>query len=268
MDRCVNVDGEAYLACSPLGDRAGLRYKVSIVINPLVLMNGIARARTTAYARSPLWLPLRQARAFAMGSLASFVLLVLHQGRYSIVAGVIAAIVLDLGLVFNFVARLSPAQTRDLMLSRRGLISKALLYDRMLLGVMASIAFLNISLRDASSHHASLSVDIAMYSLGILAIWAELQLSFALTYASVFFAGNPTRLSDGDESKELIFAGSDPPVFLDFLYVATTVALTFSMSDVSVESSRLRRIVLFHALLSFFFYSLILSVVANLVVTT
>jgi len=40
------------------------------------------------------------------------------------------------------------------------------------------------------------------------------------------------------------------------------------MSDVSVESSRLRRIVLFHALLSFFFYSLILSVVANLLVVT
>jgi len=45
-------------------------------------------------------------------------------------------------------------------------------------------------------------------------------------------------------------------------------SVSFSMSDVSVESSRLRRIVLFHALLSFFFYSLILSVVANLVVTS
>ena len=64
------------------------------------------------------------------------------------------------------------------------------------------------------------------------------------------------------------FCRQRSPVFLDFLYGATTVALTFSMSDVSVESSRLRRIVLFHALLSFFFYSLILSVVANLVVTS
>jgi uncharacterized membrane protein len=211
---------------------------------------------------------LRQARAFAMGSAVSIVFVALHQGRYSIVAGVIGAIVLDLALVFTFITRLSAAQTRELMVSRRGAVNKSLLYDRMLLGVLASVAFLNISLRDASSHHASLSVDIVMYSLGILAIWAELQLSFALTYASLFFAGNPARLSDGDESKELIFAGSDPPVFLDFVYVATTVALTFSMSDVSVESSRLRRVVLFHALLSFFFYSLILSVVANLVVTT
>ncbi len=225
-------------------------------------------ARTSAYGRSPLWLPLRQVRAYGIGSLVSIVLVALHQGRYSIVAGVIAAIVLDLGLVVNFVARLSPAQTRELLESRHRSVSKSLLYDRLVLGVLASIAFLNISLRDVSSHHASLSLDIVMYSLGILAIWAELQFSFALTYASVFFDGNPASLSGDDESKELIFAGSDPPVFLDFLYVATTVALTFSMSDVSVESSRLRRIVLFHALLSFFFYSLILSVVANLVVTT
>ena len=68
--------------------------------------------------------------------------------------------------------------------------------------------------------------------------------------------------------RTLVLQAAIPPVFLDFLYVATTVAFTFSMSDVSVESSRLRRIVFFHALLSFFFYSLILSVVANLVVTS
>ena len=225
-------------------------------------------ARTSAYARSPLWLPLRQARALAMGSFVSIGFVVLHQGHYAIVAGVIGAIGLDLALVLHYVARLSAAQTRELMVSRRGVVNKSLLYDRMLMGVLASVVFLNISLRDASSHHANLSLDIAMNSLGILAIWAELQLSFALVYASLFFAGNPSSPNEGDGSKELIFAGSDPPVFLDFVYVATTVALTFSMSDVSVESSRLRRLVLFHALLSFFFYSLILSVVANLVVNT
>jgi len=47
--------------------------------------------------------------------------------------------------------------------------------------VVASIAFLNISWRDASTHHAILSVDIVMYCLGILSIWAELQISFPLT---------------------------------------------------------------------------------------
>ncbi len=225
-------------------------------------------ARTTTYGRSPLWLPRRKLRAYGLGALVSILFMVAHHGRYSIVAGVIAAIGIDLAMVLSYTARLNPVETRELIESRRGAVRLTLLYDRLILGVLASVAFLNISLRDASSHHASLSVDIVMYSLGILAIWAELQLSFALTYANVFFAGNPTSLNGEEESKELIFAGSDPPVFLDFLYVATTVALTFSMSDVSVESSRLRRIVLFHALLSFFFYSLILSVVANLVVTT
>lgn len=224
--------------------------------------------RTTTYGRSPLWLPRRQLRGYGVGALVSILFFVVHQGRYSIVAGVIAAIGIDLVVLLNFTARLSPAETRELIESRRRAVKLSLLFERLILGVLASVAFLNISLRDASSHHASLSVDIVMYSLGILAIWAELQLSFALTYANVFFAGNPTVHNAEQESKELIFAGSDPPVFLDFLYVATTVALTFSMSDVSVESSRLRRIVLFHALLSFFFYSLILSVVANLVVTT
>ena len=226
-----------------------------------------ASSRTTPYGRSPLWLPRRQIRAFGLGTLVSILFFAVAQGRYSFVAGVISAIAFDLVVVLGFLGRLNPAQARELLESRSGIISKSLLYDRLVLGVVASIAFLNISLRDASTHHASLSVDIVMYSLGILSIWAELQLSFALTYANVFFAGNPVGVGGDVESKELIFAGSDPPVFTDFLYVATTVALTFSMSDVSVESSRLRRIVLFHSLVSFFFYSLILSVVANLVVS-
>jgi len=145
-------------------------------------------SRTTPYGRSFLWLPRRQARAYTVATLVSILFFAIHLGRYLIVAGVIAAIAVDLVVLLTFLGRLNPAETREL---------------------------------------------------------------------------------DGEKkSKELIFAGSDPPVFLDFLYVATTVALTFSMSDVSVESSRLRRIVLFHALLSFFFYSLILSVVANLVVTS
>jgi uncharacterized membrane protein len=225
-------------------------------------------SRTTPYGRSPLWLPRRQARAYILATLVSILFFAFHLGRYSIVAGVIAAIAVDLVVLLTFLGRLNPAETRELVESRQGSVGLTLLYERLVLGVVGSMAFLNISLRDASTHHASLSVDIVMYSLGILAIWAELQLSFALTYANVFFAGNPGRQNGEKKSKELIFAGSDPPVFLDFLYVATTVALTFSMSDVSVESSRLRRIVLFHALLSFFFYSLILSVVANLVVTS
>jgi uncharacterized membrane protein len=69
-------------------------------------------------------------------------------------------------------------------------------------------------------------------------------------------------------SQELIFPGSDPPSFTDFIYVANAVALTFAMSDVNIESSRMRKTVMFQALASFMFYTLIFSVVANLMINS
>ena len=68
--------------------------------------------------------------------------------------------------------------------------------------------------------------------------------------------------------QELIFPGDNEPVFTDFLYVANAVALTFAMSDVTIESSRMRKIVMIQALSSFMFYTLILSVVANLMINS
>jgi len=65
----------------------------------------------------------------------------------------------------------------------------------------------------------------------------------------------------------LIFSGVDEPVFSDLLYASVTKALTFAMGDVSIESSRLRRTILIKSLLSFIFYTMIFSVVANLLIS-
>jgi uncharacterized membrane protein len=67
--------------------------------------------------------------------------------------------------------------------------------------------------------------------------------------------------------QELIFSGVDESVFSDFLHVSVTIALTFAMGEVSIESSRLRRTILIQSLLSFIFYTMIFSVVANLLIS-
>jgi len=59
-------------------------------------------SRTTTYGRSPLWLPRRQLRGYGLGALVSILFFVVHQERYSIVAGVISAIALDLVVVLGF----------------------------------------------------------------------------------------------------------------------------------------------------------------------
>ena len=53
-------------------------------------------------------------------------------------------------------------------------------------------------------------------------------------------------------------------MFSDFLYVADAVGLTYAMSDTSLEACAVRRIVLFHSLVSFLFFSTVLSALLNL----
>jgi uncharacterized membrane protein len=64
------------------------------------------------------------------------------------------------------------------------------------------------------------------------------------------------------------FPGSPEPTYLDFLYVSFTVGLTYAMSDVNVINEVQRRMVLIHSVVSFFFYSMILGVVLNAIVTS
>jgi uncharacterized membrane protein len=54
----------------------------------------------------------------------------------------------------------------------------------------------------------------------------------------------------------------------DFLHVSFAVGLTYAMSDVNVTNEIQRRTVLIHSIIFFFFYSTVLGVVLNAIVTS
>ncbi len=58
------------------------------------------------------------------------------------------------------------------------------------------------------------------------------------------------------------------PSYLDFMYISFTVGLTCAISDVNVISAIRGRWVPVHSLISFFFYTTILGVVLNAIVTS
>jgi uncharacterized membrane protein len=64
------------------------------------------------------------------------------------------------------------------------------------------------------------------------------------------------------------FPGTPEPTYLDFLYVSFTVGLTYAISDVIVTNEVQWRMVLIHSVVSFFFYSTVLGVVLNAIVTS
>ena len=67
------------------------------------------------------------------------------------------------------------------------------------------------------------------------------------------------------ESQRLIFPGGLRPTYGDFLYFSFTIGMTFQVSDVQIADAKIRRLVLLHGAISFFYNSVILALTINLV---
>jgi len=219
--------------------------------------------------RSPLMEPRRPLISLATGSLAGWITALLDGGHW-FAAAVIVAMAVDLLLVLRFTLRLSAGATRQLFEAAD--LKRGRLLTRALMVFLISVVFLIFSIhRIPLVQGNEKPLHLSVYFLGVMLCWLELQLAFASYYAKIYFKNNPlddptATDVDDDGPQELIFPGADEPVFSDFLYVSVTIALTFAMSDVSIESSRMRRTILLQSLLSFIFYTMIFSVVANLLI--
>ncbi|MGD0586602.1 MAG: DUF1345 domain-containing protein, partial [Oryzomonas sp.] len=136
----------------------------------------------------------------------------------------------------------------------------------LLVNVTLGVILTSVGNRTAINARTILSLS----ALSVVLSWLLLHTAFGQQYARLYY-------DDFDEQGQpfpgglrggLTFPGTDLPNYHDFLYVAFTVGLTYAMSDVSVTSNRLRRLVLIHSMISFFFYSMVLGVVLNAVVTS
>jgi uncharacterized membrane protein len=91
--------------------------------------------------------------------------------------------------------------------------------------------------------------------LTVVVSWAMVHTVFALRYARLYY----TKPVGGIDFK----SRDEHPDYHDFAYVAFTVGMTFQVSDTDIQSRRIRRSVLGHALLSYLFGAVILAVAVN-----
>ena len=97
-----------------------------------------------------------------------------------------------------------------------------------------------------------------MAALGVISAWGVLHTSYALHYAYLYYRSEET-------AGGLAFPGEQSPDQLDFAYFAFTIGTSFAVSDVDVTDRAIRRAVLGHQILSFFYNTSILALVINLV---
>ena len=101
--------------------------------------------------------------------------------------------------------------------------------------------------------------------LSVVASWAAIHTMYATHYARMYFGGDGVSENTQKGDGPLIdFHQSESPRYSDFVYVAITVGMSYAISDTDVGSSRLRRTLVFHALLSYFFGTVIVALLINL----
>lgn len=105
----------------------------------------------------------------------------------------------------------------------------------------------------------SLILALASAPLG----WTVLHFVSAFHYANLYYVGpDPTCT----EAFPLKFPGTDRPGPWDFIYFSLVVGMTAQVSDVLVQSTRMRRAVMAHSVASFFFNTVLIAMAVNAVV--
>jgi uncharacterized membrane protein len=121
---------------------------------------------------------------------------------------------------------------------------------------LASLAAILIELGDKNVTHDPRHLALAVVTIALS--WAFTHTIFALHYAHEFYAEN--RYVDGG----LAFPGKDKPDYWDFLYFSLVIGMTSQVSDVGVTAKAIRRTVMAHGVVSFFFNATLVALMVNI----
>jgi uncharacterized membrane protein len=103
-------------------------------------------------------------------------------------------------------------------------------------------------------------LEILLALITILLSWLVTQVVFTFHYAHEFYRPN----SAGTPAGGLVFPEEEHPDYWDFFYFATSIGAASQTSDVSIGARALRRLVILHAVISFFFNTMVLALAINI----
>ena len=122
---------------------------------------------------------------------------------------------------------------------------------------MASLGaiFAELATVEHSDPHYGLFGGLAVGT--VILSWAFIHTIFALHYAHDFYGS-------GARKHGLRFPDDNQPNYWDFIYFSFVVGMTFQVSDVAVTHKLVRRTVVIHGALSFFFTTAVVALTVNI----
>ncbi|MBC7535599.1 MAG: DUF1345 domain-containing protein [Ferruginibacter sp.] len=113
-----------------------------------------------------------------------------------------------------------------------------------------------------SADRDSASITLPISIAGMVFSWIMVHTLFSFHYAHMYYNDYNTKKN---KINELNFPGDDEPDYLDFAYFSFVIGMTFQVSDVEINSAKIRRTVLAHGLLAFALNTFVVALTINLV---
>ena len=114
---------------------------------------------------------------------------------------------------------------------------------------------------DEGTGTGQLLLAFASVALG----WLTIHTMAALHYAHIFWLPGDTE--PDDRGKGLEFPGTPEPGAYDFLYFAFVIGMTAQTSDVAITLTAMRKVNLVHAIVSYFFNTVLVAAAVNAAVS-
>ena len=108
-----------------------------------------------------------------------------------------------------------------------------------------------------SQRAGALSATLALST--VVLSWVFIQVIFALHYAHEFYGE-----AKGGHKGGLQFPEDDRPEYWDFVYFSLVIGMTFQVSDVQVTNKSLRKLVVAHGAVSFFYNVAVIALMVNI----
>lgn len=175
--------------------------------------------------------------------------------QLSVLTGWDVAAAFVAGSVWLFIATFDAASTRQV--ATREDDSRKTVDVIMVVASIVSLIGVIVGLAHARTHSGAVSsvlTGVAVFT--VFLSWFTVHTLFVLRYAHLYYGAPPGGID---------FDSDEPPDYLDFVYVAFVVGMTFQVSDTDIAKRTIRRSVIRHAFLAYLFGTVIVGVVINVV---
>ncbi|MFP8781391.1 DUF1345 domain-containing protein [Hydrogenophaga sp. RWCD_12] len=182
----------------------------------------------------------------------------------ALLCGWVTYCVVYLALIGHLVHRLNATDTQRR--ARWEDPGAAMLFVLVTLAAVASLGAVTMAV-DAGRHLQGLSrlAHLALVVASLMGAWLLIQSVFGLHYARRYYRPLDHH---GGAAGGLSFPGDEAPDYLDFFYFSAVIGMTSQVSDVAIHDRAMRRLALWHGLLSFFFNLTVLALAVNVLAST